>query len=83
MVTVLALKTWTSFPIYAEIPVSASPAVTNGSSPGILSSLFKRLPLVDLPKSTSRLYSPHSTLASFALSEAFIFPGVRPRALRV
>ena len=37
------------------MPSSVSPAVTKGRLPPILSSPFKRFPLVDLPKSVSRL----------------------------
>lgn len=59
IVVVLAENTSTLFPIHAEIPSSASPAVTKGKSPDTLSALFNRFPRVDLPKRCSRLKSPH------------------------
>ncbi len=66
IVTVFFEKTSTELPMYADTPVSASPAVTKGRFPGILSALFRRLPLVDFPNSLQRLNLPHFRLLKFA-----------------
>lgn len=64
--------------MYPTIPLFVDSAEKTGMVPPFSKQDFKSLLLTGSRiKKSSNLYSPHLTVFSFSLSEAFIFPGVR------